>query len=268
MTEVAATPEEVRIYLKRVLSIDPDNAPARKGLELLDRAGEPLPVTAPALSDQALSQLSQGSPEALTEVQPEEFRAGQQPSKGNRWHNPKTAVIIAVAAISAVLLLIIGYALYIGSRSSVPQQTYSLQKQPEPVTTGLNVSTLEVKSAMEGEGYDFKSVNPAFWEGTSPTDNALLDLYGSPTLLGGVLMFGPSADTELMRQISKEAGAFIGAALPTWQDSSRWIADHLEDVFLTGKEASTIHNGVPIRISRLGTEDTFVAIQITIGNIP
>ena len=40
MTEVAATPEEVRIYLKRVLSIDPHNAPARKGLELLDKAAE------------------------------------------------------------------------------------------------------------------------------------------------------------------------------------------------------------------------------------
>ena len=41
MTEVAATPEEVRIYLTRVLSIDPNNAPARKGLELMDKAGEP-----------------------------------------------------------------------------------------------------------------------------------------------------------------------------------------------------------------------------------
>ena len=38
MTEVAATPEEVRIYLNRVLAIDPANAPARKGIELLDEA--------------------------------------------------------------------------------------------------------------------------------------------------------------------------------------------------------------------------------------
>ena len=38
MTEVAATPEDVRRYLKRVLAIDPNNAAARRGLELLDKA--------------------------------------------------------------------------------------------------------------------------------------------------------------------------------------------------------------------------------------
>jgi hypothetical protein len=47
--------------------------------------------------------------------------------------------------------------------AQAPQQTNSPQKQPEPVTTGLNVSTLEVKSAME-EKDDFKSVNSRLWE--------------------------------------------------------------------------------------------------------
>lgn len=266
MTEVAATPEEVRIYLKRVLAIDPDNAPARKGLELLDKADEPLPET--ALSDQVVSQTGQSSPETFAEVQPEEFRAGQQPGKRKTWPKSRTAFMIAAAAISAVLLLIIVYALYSGSRSSAPQQTLSPQQQPEAAATGLNVSALEVKSAMEGAGYEFRSVNPALWEGTSPTHNALVNLYGSPNLAGGVIMFGPSEDTELMPQIIKEAGAFLGAAMPAWQDGSRWMADHLEDVFVTGKEAATLHNGMPVRISRLGTEDTFVAIQITVGNIP
>ncbi len=46
MTEVAATPEEVRRYLKRVLAIDPNNAPARKGLALLDQANEQPPLVA------------------------------------------------------------------------------------------------------------------------------------------------------------------------------------------------------------------------------
>ena len=46
MTEFAATPEEVRGYLKRVLSIDPANGPARRGLELLDKANEEPPPAA------------------------------------------------------------------------------------------------------------------------------------------------------------------------------------------------------------------------------
>ena len=48
MTEFAATPEEVRMYLERVLAIDPTNAPARRGLERLDKADKPLPLTATA----------------------------------------------------------------------------------------------------------------------------------------------------------------------------------------------------------------------------
>src|SRR5512137_786063 len=46
MSEVAKTPEERRACLKRILAIDPDNALARKGLELLDKAEKPLPSTA------------------------------------------------------------------------------------------------------------------------------------------------------------------------------------------------------------------------------
>ena len=55
MTEFAATPEEVRMYLERVLSIDPANGPARRGLELLDKANEE-PVLA------ASSERSPGQP--------------------------------------------------------------------------------------------------------------------------------------------------------------------------------------------------------------
>jgi hypothetical protein len=40
MTEFATTPEEVRSYLERVLSIDPANVPAQRGLELLDKVNE------------------------------------------------------------------------------------------------------------------------------------------------------------------------------------------------------------------------------------
>ncbi len=46
MTEFAATPEEVRMYLERVLAIDPANGPAQRGLEMLDKANEEPSVTA------------------------------------------------------------------------------------------------------------------------------------------------------------------------------------------------------------------------------
>jgi hypothetical protein len=46
MTEVAATPEEVRRYLKRVLALDPANAAARRGIALLDKADEQPPLVA------------------------------------------------------------------------------------------------------------------------------------------------------------------------------------------------------------------------------
>ena len=46
MTEFAATPEDVRMYLKRVLLIDPTNGPAQRGLELLDKANQEPPLAA------------------------------------------------------------------------------------------------------------------------------------------------------------------------------------------------------------------------------
>ena len=55
MTEFAATPEEVRMYLERVLAIDPANGPAQRGLKLLDKANEE-----PAVG--ASSELSPGPP--------------------------------------------------------------------------------------------------------------------------------------------------------------------------------------------------------------
>jgi hypothetical protein len=50
MTEVAATPEERRTYLKRILEIDSTNALARRGLEILGKSGKLPPVVPTAHS--------------------------------------------------------------------------------------------------------------------------------------------------------------------------------------------------------------------------
>src|SRR5512136_2165037 len=50
MTEVATTPEERRIYLKRILEIDPTNALARRGLEILGKSDKQPPLVPTAQS--------------------------------------------------------------------------------------------------------------------------------------------------------------------------------------------------------------------------
>ena len=76
MTEVAQTPEELRTYLERVLAIDPTNAPARRGLELLDKANEQPPLV-------ATDQLSPNQP-ATTSTASDHQRMSPDESKPQR----------------------------------------------------------------------------------------------------------------------------------------------------------------------------------------
>jgi hypothetical protein len=93
MSEVAKTPEERRACLKRILAIDPDNAPARKGLELLDKAEKPLPSTA----TQPLTRLPTSADAADDHrMSPDERKPQQVPKRSNMDTNPKRKIEIGV----------------------------------------------------------------------------------------------------------------------------------------------------------------------------
>ncbi len=147
-------------------------------------------------------------------------------------------------------------------------------KQPVSVTSGLGVSTSLVKATMEDRGYVFESAKPVAgherWMGRSQNGKgfAVVDLRGSPNVVGMQHFFVISDDLDLMRQVGKDAGVLIGTLLPNWSDASQWMSAHVQDVVLTGKEANTSNNGVPIRVSRTGDDSLGYFLAITIGDIP
>ncbi len=69
MTEVATTPEERRTYLERVLAIDPTNAPARRGLEILGKSDKqpPLVPTTQSRISQPTFAVTAGAPKKSTD---------------------------------------------------------------------------------------------------------------------------------------------------------------------------------------------------------
>jgi hypothetical protein len=79
LSEVAKTPEERRACLQRILAIDPNHAPARKGLELLDKAEKPLPSTA----TQPLTRQSASAGTADDHTLPPDARKPQQVPNGS-----------------------------------------------------------------------------------------------------------------------------------------------------------------------------------------
>jgi hypothetical protein len=128
MTEVAATPEELRIYLKRVLVIDPANAPARKGLELLDKANEPLPLAETA--QPPTSQPPSAAPAHDHTMPPAERKLQPAPvttlapvkvsTPRAKWTTIQKMILAAIVAIVALIVVAVAWSVV---ARSLPEQS-------------------------------------------------------------------------------------------------------------------------------------------------
>ncbi len=154
-----------------------------------------------------------------------------------------------------------------------PTRTPRLPTKRPPQTSAI-ASTRSVKSTFEDRGYAFESAKPVMdqerWMGRSSNGEGLilLDLRGSPDLVGTQLFLAIVNDEDLVKQAAYDIAIYLVAVLPDWSDSARWISDNLKDVLLTGEDAYTTFRGVPIRVSRSGGEEIGYFLAITIGEIP
>ncbi|CAG0970062.1 hypothetical protein ANRL4_01194 [Anaerolineae bacterium] len=215
--------------------------------------------------------------------------------KRKRYFGMTAGQLATIAAMGAFICVVFGVAIALlldnpSQASQVSQKVYPTAalptdisepartpltptKQPDPVTSGLDVSTLKVKSVMENEGYVFESLDPVMgqerWLGSSSNGRGPLgvDLRGSPRLVGSQLFFVVPDDNELLQQIGHDMGLYIVTVLPNWSGGIKWIKDNAEDVMLKGREAHTTYDGVPIRFSlTYALDNNFVFV--TIGDFP
>ncbi len=142
MTEVAATPEEVRRYLKRVLAIDPNNAPARKGLALLDKVDEQPPLVAasplspspPASADMVGEHRMSRDPRQLQEVMVATPPPVKVSTPKAKWTTRQKMFLAAIVAV--IVLIIVAVAWSLVSRPAQEQSDLSVLAatlQPVPI---------------------------------------------------------------------------------------------------------------------------------------
>lgn len=177
LTEVAQNPEERRKYLKRVIEIDPANAAARRGLELLDKANEQPPLAAigrlspsrPAPGDAANGhRLSpdETKPQQIPRATPPSAPIKVTPPEAKRTKEQKVKekkiVVSFVAAIVALMLVVmIGIELVnLTVENSSADTQAAPMPQPAPTENTISAECASIARWLQGTSARLSEVKP------------------------------------------------------------------------------------------------------------